>query len=333
VARLINLADVKYDLVVLLPDGDRLSLSELLSGLSWEEQPGELAARLKFRVLNQKLGSGWLIQKLPLGGRIILRSDWGEGMKDILHGIIFDWEYENDSVGVLSITAYDMLIYLLRSKDDRYYPSGTKARVIIEDIANAWKIPIGQLSVPDMALSKQVFRGETIARMLDKVLDQIRQRGGGKHIIRAEGGKIHVLPLGQNKTVYRFGADLIRRVTDKQDIEDLVTRVKIIGKESTEGRAPVIATMNGRTEFGILQDVIYSERYDTAAAAKAAAAELLAERGAPRKQRTVVAPDLPFLRKGDKVHISAATLDGYFAIVGIQHDAETRSMVMEVESL
>ena len=330
---MINLADVKYDIAVLLPDGERLSLSGVVNGLSWEEQSGELAARLKFRVLNQKFGSGWLHQKLPLGGRVILRSDWGQGMQDILQGIIFDWEYENDSVGVLSVTAYDILIYLLRSKDDRYYPNGTKARVIIEDIANAWRIPIGQINVPDMALSKQVFRGDTLAGMLDKVLDQIRKRGGGKHIIRAEGGKIHVLPLGQNKTVYRFGADLVRRATDKQDIEDLVTRVKIIGKENKEGRAPVVATVDGRTEFGILQDVLYREQYDTAAAAKAAAAEVLAERGAPRKQRTIFAPDLPFLRKGDRVYISAATLEGYFAVVGIQHDADSRSMVMEVENL
>jgi hypothetical protein len=133
--------------------------------------------------------------------------------------------------------------------------------------------------------------------------------------------------------VYRFGADLVRRATDKQDIEDLVTRVKIIGKENKEGRAPVVATVDGRTEFGILQDVLYREQYDTAAAAKAAAAEVLAERGAPRKQRTIFAPDLPFLRKGDRVYISAATLEGYFAVVGIQHDADSRSMVMEVENL
>ena len=330
---MINLSVVHYDIAVLLPSGERLSLTNVANGLSWEEQSGELAARLKFRVLNQKVGTGWLHQKLPLGGRTILRADWGEGWQDIHQGIIFSWEYENDSVGVLSVTAYDVLIYLLRSKDDRYYPNGTKARVIVEDIAKAWNIPIGQIDLPDMALSKQAFRGETWASMLTKVLDQVQKRSGKKHVIRAVGGKIYVLPQGRNKTVYRFGGDIVRRATDKQDIEDLVTRIKIIGKENKKGRSPVIATLDGKTEFGILQEVLFREQYDTAAAAKAAAKEVLKERGVPRKQRTVFAPDLPFLRKGDKVHISAATLDGYFAVTGIQHDADTRSMVMEVENL
>ncbi len=330
---MINLADVKYDVGVFLPSGELLPLSNVANCLGWEEQSGELAVRLQFRVLNQKFGDGWLHQKLPLGARTILRSNWGEGWQNIHQGVIFDWEYENDSVGVLSVKSYDNLIYLLRSKDDRYYPNGTKADVIIRDIAKAWNIPIGQIDVPSMSLPKQVFRGDTLAAMLEKVLDQVHKRGGGKHVIRASGGAIHVLRQGQNKTVYQFGTDIVRGMTDKQDIEDLVTRVKIVGKENAEGRAPVVATLDGRTEFGVLQDVIYQEQYDTAAAAKAAAQEILKERGVPRKRRTVTAPDLPFLRRGDKVYIAAGTLIGYFVVAGIQHDADSRSMVMEVESV
>lgn len=330
---MIDLNDVKYDIAVLLPDGERLSLSKVATGIGWEEQSGELAARLQFQVLNQKLSSGWLHQKLPLGARTVLRADWGEGFKDIHQGIVFDWSYENDGLGILAVTAYDILIYLLRSKDERFYPNGTKARVIIEDIAKAWNIPLGQVSVPDMALSKQVFRGETLAGMLEKVLEQIRQRGGGKHVIRSSGGRIHVLPYGQNQTVYKFSADIVQHVSDRQDIEDLVTRVKIVGKSNDKGRTPVLATMDGRTEFGVLQEIVYREQYDNAAAAKAAAQELLKERGAPRRRRNLTAPDLPFLRRGDKIHVAAGTLLGHFVVVGIRHNADQRSMVMEVESI
>ncbi|GAC41253.1 XkdQ/YqbQ family protein [Paenibacillus popilliae] len=330
---MINIAQVKYDTAVLLPQGERLSLPNVANSLSWSEQSGELAASLQFRILNQRLGDGWLHQKLPLGARTLLRADWGEGWQEIHQGIVFDWEYENDSVGVLNVKAYDILIYLLRSKDDRYYPNGTKARVIVEDIAKAWNIPIGQNDLPDMALSKQVFRGDTLGAMLGKVLEQVQKRGGGKYVIRASGGKINVLRQGQNETVYRFEGEIVRRMTDKQDIEDLVTRVKIIGKEDKAWRAPVVATLDGKTEFGILQDVIYNEQYDTAAAAKAAAQEILNERGAPRKRRTIAAPDLPFLRRGDKIFASVGTIEGHFAVVGIQHDADTHSMTMEVETI
>ncbi len=330
---MIDIAKVKYDVAVLLPQGERLSLTNVAKGLSWSEQSGELAASVQFQILNQRLGDGWLHQKLPLGARTLLRADWGDGLQEIHQGIIFDWEYQNDSVGILNVKAYDILIYLLRSKDDRYYPSGTKARVIIEDIAKAWSIPIGQNDLPDMSLSKQIFRGDTLGAMLDKVLDQVHKRGGGKYVIRASGSKINILRQGQNKTVYRFEGDAVSRMVDQQDIEDLVTRVKIIGKENNAGRAPVVATLDGRTEFGILQDVIYREQYDTVAAAKAAAQEVLKERGAPRKRRTLTAPDLPFLRRGDKIFASVGTIEGHFAVVGVQHDADNRSMTMEVEAI
>ncbi|MNW34037.1 hypothetical protein D3C74_110040 [compost metagenome] len=330
---MVNIAQIKYDIAVLLPQGERLSLSNVANGLNWSESSGELAASLQFRIYNQKLGNGWLHKKLPLGARTLLRADWGEGWQEIHQGIIFGWEYENDSVGALNIKAYDILIYLLRSKDDRYYPNGTKARVIVEDIAKAWNIPIGVNDLPDMALAKQVFRGDTLGAMLDKVLEQVQKRGGGKYVIRASGGKINFLRQGQNKTVYRFEGEIVRRMTDQQDIEDLVTRVKIIGKEDKAGRAPVIAQLDGKTEFGILQDVIYNEQYDSAAAAKIAAQEILKERGVPRKQRTIAAVDLPFLRRGDKIFASVGTIEGHFVVVGIQHDADSRSMTMEVEMI
>lgn len=329
---MIYVSDIKYDLMALLPDGGRLHLQEALRGLSWEEQAGELAVRLQARIQNQSLGNGWLHQKLPLGGRTLLHAAWGQGFREIHQGVIFGWDYQKDPLGWFSITSYDPLIYLMKSKDDRFYPNGTHARVIIEDIAKAWGIPLGTVEGPDVALAKQTFRGKTLADMLLSVLDQAQKRGGGKFIIRSSGGKIDVVRTGRNSTIYHFGQeDNVQTMSDQQDIEDLITRVKIIGAEDSEGRSPVISTLDGRTEFGVLQDIVYLEQYDTEAAAKKAAQEILDERGKPRKRRKVVAPDLPFIRRGDKVSINAGTLGGYFIVSGIQHDADTRTMTMEVE--
>lgn len=328
---MINIANVKYDLSVLLPDGSSLPLTNVARGLRWEEQAGEISVRLEFSVLNQKMGDEWLHMKIPLGGRTILQADWGEGWREIHQGTIFDWKYENESLGILNVKSYDMLIHLLRSKDDRWYPAGTQARVILEDISKAWNIPIGQNDLPSMKLAAQPFRNQTLANMKMSVLDQVAKRGGGKHIIRASDGQVHIMRRGQNQPVYYFGSDIVRRMSDQHDIEELVTRIKIIGKENKKGRSPILATMDGRTEFGILQEVVYSQQYDTAAAAKTAAQEILKERGQPRKRRSITAPDLPFLRRGDKVYLSTGTLEGYFFVEGIQHDADNRIMVMEVE--
>ncbi|MDN5345122.1 MAG: hypothetical protein PWQ18_1236 [Clostridia bacterium] len=101
------------------------------------------------------------------------------------------------------------------------------------DIAGAWGIPLGTVEGPDMALAKQVFRGRTLADMIFDVLDQAKKRGAGKWIVRSKQGKIDIVRPGQNSPVYHFGADdNVAQVEDQQDIEDLVTRVKIVGAEA-----------------------------------------------------------------------------------------------------
>ena len=330
---MINVAKISYSLVLLRPDGQKLDLRPVTRSLSWEENDGELAVRLEAELQNQQLAGGkWLHQLIPLGGQIFLYSDWGSGQREIFRGTVFAWDYQTDPLGYFSITAYDQLIYLMKSKDDRFYKAGQTAKAIIQDIAKAWGIPLGTVQGPNIALAKQVFRGDTLADMIYSVLDQAKKRGAGKWIIRSKQGKIDVIKPGQNSPVYSFTADTnVESIEDQQDIENLVTRVKIIGAEDKEGKAPVVATLDGRTEFGTLQEVVYQRQFDNVAAAKAAAQDILKERGQPRRRRKVTAPDLPFLRRGDKVKVSAGTLNGYFLVTGVIHDATQRIMIMEVE--
>ncbi len=332
---MIDVSQIRYDLVAILPGGDKLRLYSVIRSLGWEENEGELAVRLEAEVQNQQMSDGkWLHQKIPLGCQVVLLSDWDQGWKEIFRGTVHRWSYRTDPLGHFLITAYDPLIQLMKSKDDRYYKAGQTARVIIEDIAKAWNIPLGDVQGPNVALGKQVFRGEYLADMIASVLDQAKKRGAGRWIVRSREGKIDVVRPGQNSPVYVFAADTnVESVEDEQDIEDLVTRVNIIGAEDKEGRAPVVAQLDGRTEFGVLQEVVYRRQYDSLAAAKSAAQEILKERGQPRRKRRVQGADLPCLRKGDKVKIVAGTLNGYYIVSGVAHDATNRTMTLEVEDV
>ena len=332
---MIDVAKISYSLALLTPDVQRIDLQPFLRSLSWEENDGELAVRLEAELQNQQLAGGkWLHQLIPLGGQVFLYSDWGIGPQEIFRGTIFVWDYQTDPLGHFSITAYDPLIYLMKSKDDRFYKAGQMAKAIIEDIAKSWNIPLGDVQGPNIALGKQVFRGDTLADMISSVLDEAKKKGGGKWIVRSKQGKIDVIRPGQNGQVYRFAHDEnVDSIRDRQDIEDLVTRVKIIGAEDSEGKASVVAQLDGRTEFGTLQEIVYQRQYDTPAAAKSATQDVLKERGQPRRMRKVTAPDLPFLRKGDKVKVEAGTLIGYYIVSSVTHDATNRIMVMEVEDV
>ncbi len=330
---MIDVSKITYSLVFLSPSGGRVDLSPFLRSLGWEENDGELAVRLEAEIQNAQAGK-WLHQLVPLGGQVLLYADWGGGLQEIFRGTVFSWDYRTDPLGHFTITAYDQLIYLTKSKDDRYYKAGTTAKAIIQDIAKAWGIPLGTVQGPDTTLAKQVFRGDALADMISSVLAQAKKRGAGKWIVRSKQGKIDVIRPGQNNPVYSFAADTnVNSVEDHQDIEELVTRVKIVGAEDKEGKAPVVAKLDGKTEFGVLQEVVYQRQYDNLAAAKSAAQDILKERGQPRKRRRVQAADLPFLRKGDKVYIAAGTMIGYFVVAGIAHDATTRTMTLEVEDV
>jgi len=332
---MIDVAKISYSLILLRPDGQRVDLQPFLRSLSWEENNGELAVRLEAELQNQQLTGGkWLHQLIPLGGQVFLYADWGSGQQEVFRGTVFAWDYRTDPLGHFTITAYDQLIYLMKSKDDRFYKAGQTAKAIIQDIAKAWGIPLGTVQGPDVALAKQVFRGDTLADMIYSALNEAKKKGGGKWIVRSKQGKIDVIRPGQNSPVYRFTHDEnVDNIQDRQDIEDLVTRVKIIGAEDSEGKAPVVAQLDGRTEFGTLQEVVYQRQFDNVVVAKAAAQDILKERGQPRKYRKIQAPDLPFLRKGDKVKIVAGTLNGYYIVSSVIHDATNRIMTMEVEDV
>lgn len=332
---MIDVAKISYSLVLLRPDGQRLDMQPFIRSLSWEENDGELAVRLEAKLQNQQLAGGkWLHQLVPLGGQVFLYANWGSGQQEIFRGTVFAWDYRIDPLGYFTITAYDQLIYLTKSKDDRFYKAGQSAKTIIQDIAKAWGIPLGTVQGPDVALAKQVFRGDTLADMIYSVLNEAKKKGGGKWIVRSKQGKIDVIRPGQNSPVYLFAADTnVESIEDRQDIEDLVTRAKIIGAEDIEGKAPVVAQLDGKTEFGVLQEIVYQRQYDNLAAAKSAAEDILKERGQPRRIRKVIAPDLPFLRRGDKVKVEAGTLMGYYIVSGVVHDATNRIMVMEVEDV
>ncbi|GAW29590.1 hypothetical protein ULO1_21600, partial [Carboxydocella sp. ULO1] len=181
---MIDVSKIAYLLIAINPSGGRIDLSPFLRSLTWEENEGELAVRLEAELQNKQFSSGkWLHQLVGLNTPIYLFADWGNGLKEVFRGTVFVWDYRTDPLGNFTITAYDKLIYLTKSKDDRYYKAGTKAKTIIQDIAKAWGIPLGTVQGPDIALSKQVFRGDTLADMISSVLDQAKKRGAGKWIV------------------------------------------------------------------------------------------------------------------------------------------------------
>jgi len=332
---MIDVSQVRYDLIAFPPDGSELHLVPLATKLTSDEQPGELSVRVTAAFQNQQVDGGrWLHEFLPNGARLQLMADEGQGFIEVWRGSEFKWLNRDEGARPLTITAYDQLIYLMKSKDDRFYPAGATARTILTDIAQKWGVPLGTVDGPDVALGKNLFRAKSLAEMILDVLKQAKTRGAGKWILRSREGAIDIIQAGQNSPVYWLRADeSVENAEEEESIEDLVTRVQIMGNATDDARSPVVATVDGRTEFGILQELVNQAQNDSPDVAQTAAQDLLDERGQPKRTRRLSAPDVPTMRRGDRLRVTAGTMDGYYLVAGISRDALAGTMSLEVEDV
>lgn len=107
--------------------------------------------------------------------------------------------------------------------------------------------------------------------------------------------------------------------------------VAVYGAEDQEDRRQLEAVVPGRTEYGILQEVVLLQASSRLSDAKKDAQGILAENGAPRHTITAKTPDVPCIRKGWRVRVEAGSLLGYYIVKGVTHNATDRTMVMELQ--
>lgn len=327
-----DLGAVKYTVKATLADGSGLELTEVAENIAWEDNEKELSARLNLTLRDVPVGSKRLNQMLPLCTIIYLYSDWGEGVKEIWRGTI--WETENSVMNsdAVTVTGYDMLYYLQKSQDNRYYAAGKTTKAVVQDIASDWNVPLGTFNVTNKVHEKLLYKKKNIAAMLTETLDDAKKMGGDKYVIRAESGKMCVLKRGSNGTIYSFTADSsIITGKDRYSMTDLVTRVVVTGKEDKEGRPKVETTIDGKTQYGILQEMVEIGS-GKLADAKEKANDLLKDKGEPERTITLQTLDFPPVRKGDQIHVKTDRLNGYYIVKGVSHNVTAMTMQMELEA-
>lgn len=305
-------------------------LTPALLDLSWEEQQGELAQRAKVKLLNFKLGASYLMQLVKINCVLRIWSDWGAGRQKVFEGTIWDWDYNSAQNKELSVLAYDPMIRLQKSDDILYFSAGMSTPAILESVCGGWGIPLDYPWDRQITHTKKVFNVKAVGDIIISLLEEVRQQTCERYVAFYKEGKLTVSGLGKNKEVYRLDSLNTVSTSDKLSIDNLVTRVKIFGKADDEGRSNVEATVDGNLKFGVWQKVIQRDADKDLGSARADAQTMLKEYGKPVEEIQVIAPDLPFLRKGDLVEISAGNLIGMFYVMGVSHDVKQKTMVMRL---
>lgn len=329
---MIDISKIKYRLVVMTESKKQYNIKEFVEDLGWEENDGELATRISFTAKNEKTSAG-LISSLAKPGCLVgVFATDGSIDEEVARGYVTDWKpLLSGSKDKVDITCYDELYNLEESQDLIYYSSGIGTKSAITQIFDNWQIPTEKYDGPDVTHGKLAYKTESLADVLLDILDDAKKKGGGDAFIRAAKGKVSVLQWGSNKTVYHFEADNTKQVSHKMSTAGMITRVKVIGQEDDDGRSSVESVVNGQTKFGIRQKIYVRGKDDSVSDAQSAAQDIINDKGQVDEEITVQSPDVPFVRKGDLVHITAGTLNDYYFVKGIRHNADSMSMTMDLK--
>lgn len=324
----IDVSQITYKAYVVTSAGKVIPVPDPRS-LSWGESDQELAMSVTVDADNLQVDGKYLHEYVALGSHLKIYSNWGAGSQELFDGIAFVNAPTTNAAPHVQITAYDPLFYLDKSQDDLYYAAGKTGGYIIRDILQKWNVPIGTIDGPNKPLGVQAFHGSTLASNIGTVLQQSVWHGDDTYLLRWASGKASCVKVGGNSPIYVLtDAQGIQEVDDQWSMENMVTRIKITGKTDANGAVETSTTVDGQTQFGILQQIISQQSYSTLGDAKTAAQQMLDQNGQPTLTRQVIAVDLPFLRRGDAVEVHAGTLNGTYVVSGIQHDATTRTMTV-----
>ena len=323
---MIDMRTVGYDAEMITETGTKYELNNVLISLQWEEQKNELAQRATITVANMAMNGTWLMAIIKINCIIRIFGKWNGTRALMFEGTIWDWQYRSATQKELTIVAYDPLIRLQQSKDFKFFSAGLNTKDLIARICEEWNIPFVYNWKQSITHEKKVFNAVPISDMIIGVLDEVRKKTGEGYVAYFRDGKLQITDYGTNETVYKFDTQNTTSTLNKMSMNDLVTRVKVIGKQNKEGRAPVDAVLDGDTRFGVLQEIVRRDTSKTLETAMAEARTIIKDRGKPEEIIQTTVPDVPAMRKGDLVEMAAGNLLGFFYVEGVAHNAAMKQM-------
>lgn len=283
----------------------------LVETCNLEENDNEVAARLTFTVKNEKLNDGWLHKHLYVGNYIYVHATASSTWTEVFRGRIYDWETTASKRDII-ITAYDLNYRYQKSEVNIYRRKNETGAQLTKRLIARWKNrKIARLDGPHTKLPTKAYDKKlTVTDIIQDCIEESRKKGAKKYVIRCINGEIAVVEVGTNKNIYVLSENgLLIDLTDRRSIRNLVTRVRIYrtNEKKIDAKAKLTSTIDGKTEYGVLQRLVYTNG-KALSEAKNEAKEILKEQGKVETSRKIIHPDVPFIRKGDAIMANAHTL-------------------------
>lgn len=302
------------------------------------DQEKQIAKSASINLVNVLVDGIWLSSILKTRDRVYIYADDGTKKEEVFRGYIWVRSYRSAlSDWDIRIKCYDQLIYLQESEDSAYFSDGKSTKDVMQSLCDKWGINLNY-SYSSITHSKLVLRGKLADLFTEDILNLVKDRTGNKYVILSEKDVMYVRPVCSNSTIYSFLHKKNSLSTSSEcTMEGVVTKVVILGKADDEERKPVEATVTGETaKYGTLQKIIDRDENTSLEDAKKEAQSILSDEGTPKWQYECTAVDVPWVRKGDKVYVSAGDIfEKYLVVIGIDRTISTTKceMMMTLEEL
>lgn len=323
--------------VFIVSGNTKYNVTKAVIGQDRAEPKGQIAQRVILRLANVKVGDTWLSSLLKARNRVFIYANDGTKEDEVFRGYLWS-RSRNDSINENEVqyVCYDNLIYFQESEDSLYFSSGKSTKDVVSSICSKWGIKL-QYSYDSITHSKLPLRGHLTDIFTGDILDLVKKRTKKKYVILSDKDAMVVRPVGANATVYRFVAGKnVTKTASGWTMEGVITKVIITGKADKNDREPIEATVSGKTsEYGTLQRIQSRSENTSLADAKIEAKNTIDENGSPKWEYEITAPDIPWIRKGDKVYVSAGEIEGYKIITEIDRtiDRSIKEMTLSLEDV
>lgn len=301
------------------------------------EPDGQIAQRVTLLLANVKVDGKWLSSLLKARDRVFIYANDGTQEEEVFRGYLWT-RARNDSISEKKIqyTCYDNLIYFQESEDSLYFTSGKSTKDIMSTTCDKWGIKL-QYSYDSITHTKLPLRGYLSDIFTSDILDPVKKRTGKKYVILSVQDTMVVRPVGANSTIYHFVAGKnVTQTASGWTMDGVITKVIIVGKADDDDREPIEATVAGKTsEYGTLQKIQRRSEGTTLADAKIEAQKTVDENGEPKWEYEITAPDVPWIRKGDKIYVEAGDISGYRIVTEVDRaiDQKHRDMTLHLEDV
>ena len=299
--------DTKYDVTPAVQAIDR------------QERMEQMAQSAIIQLQNVKVGDKWLSDLITVRNRIYVSADDGTQKGEVFRGFIWSRNYKSTlSEWSIILKCYDNLIYMQESEESAFFASGKDTKEVCKSLCDNWGVKL-EYSYDTITHSKLVLRGALSDIFTADILDLVKDRTGKKYVILSEKDVMYIKPWGSNETIYHIksGENAVQ-ADSVVTLDGVTTKVVILGKADEGKREPIEATVTGKTkEYGTLQKIIDRDDGTSLADAKKDAQSILDEDGEPKWEYEVKAPDIPWIRLGDKVYVDAGNIKDYLIVTEV----------------